>query len=174
MTTELTIREAALEDAKTLADIYNHYVRETHITFDLDPVDEDNRRGWIESYNSNQRHRLFVGETDGLIVGYACSSQFRYKPAYDRSVETTIYLNHEVTGNGYGHKLYQHLFESLARTDVHRCYGIIALPNEASVQLHRRFGFVEKGVLTEVGYKFEQYWDTLWMERAESRETVED
>lgn len=167
MTNELIIREATSDDAQQLADIYNHYVRETHITFDLEPVDRANREQWITAYNRNPRHRLFVGIDDGDIIGYASSSQFRYKPAYDLSVETTIYLDHRRTGKGYGTRLYQHLLDSLGQTDVHRYYGIIALPNDASVDLHRRFGFQDRGILTEVGYKFKKYWDTLWMEKSE-------
>jgi len=167
MTNEMILREAITDDAQQLADIYNYYVRETHITFDLEPVDRSNREQWIASYNRNPRHRLFVGVYDDEIVGYASSSQFRYKPAYDLSVETTIYLAYTRTGKGYGARLYRHLFDHLKETDVHRYYGIIALPNEASVELHRRFGFEERGTLTEVGYKFEKYWDTLWMEKSQ-------
>ncbi len=168
MTTNLTIREATRDDATALAEIYNHYVRTTHITFDLEPVTVENRERMIDGYNKNARHRLFVGTDNEQIVGYVSSSQFRTKPAYDLSVETTIYLDHRSTDKGYGKKLYAHLFRELEATDVHRYYGIIALPNEASIELHREFGFVEKGILTEVGYKFEKYWDTLWMEKSES------
>lgn len=161
----LNIREAVPDDIRALVNIYNHYVLETHVTFDLDPVDVDARLSWLKQYNRNPRHRLFVGISNNEVIGYASSSQFRIKPAYDLSVETTIYLSPEAQGNGFGAQLYEHLLRSLDATDVHRCYGIIALPNDASVALHARFGFVEAGKLTEVGYKFEQYWDTLWMER---------
>lgn len=174
MNTNLVIREANREDAPAIAEIYNHYVRETHITFDLEPVTVQNRIDWLSGYNQNVRHRLFVGEVDGAIIGYTCSSQFRHKPAYDKSVETTIYLDHRATGKGYGRLLYAHLFDTLAQTDVHRYYGIIALPNQASVELHQHFGFQERGVLTEVGYKFDRYWDTLWMEKTEASEAVKD
>ncbi|MBO6558130.1 MAG: N-acetyltransferase [Pseudomonadales bacterium] len=174
MTTNLSIREATQDDATALADIYNHYVRETHITFDLEPVTVENREVMIEGYNKNARHRLFVGTDNEQVVGYVSSSQFRTKPAYDLSVETTIYLDQGMTGRGYGKKLYEHLFRELEATDVHRYYGIIALPNQASIELHREFGFVEKGILTEVGYKFDKYWDTLWMEKSESDETIDD
>lgn len=162
---KLNIREAVPDDIHALVNIYNHYVLQTHVTFDLDPVDVDMRLSWLEQYNQNPRHRLFVGVSNNEVIGYASSSKFRIKPAYDQSVETTIYLSPQAQGNGFGAQLYEHLLRSLDETDVHRCYGIIALPNEASVALHARFGFIEAGKLTEVGYKFGQYWDTLWMER---------
>ncbi len=161
----LNIREAEPDDIQALVNIYNHYVLETYVTFDLDPVDVDARLSWLHQYNHNPRHRLFVGISNGEVIGYASSSKFRIKPAYDQSVETTIYLSPGAQRNGFGAQLYEHLLSSLDDADVHRCYGIIALPNDASVALHARFGFSEAGKLSEVGYKFGQYWDTLWMER---------
>jgi len=160
----LRIRDAVPGDAEALAGIYNHYVLNTPITFDLEPVSRDNRLTWMAQFD-NPRHRLMIGEVDDRIVGYACSTRFRTKPAYDRSVETTIYLQHEAGGQGYGRALYGSLLDALATTDTKRCYGVIALPNDASVGLHKQFGFIEVGHLTEVGYKFDQYWDTLWLEK---------
>ncbi len=161
----MRIREAQSEDLSALCDIYNHYVQHTHVTFDLAPVTVESRTAWFENYNHNPRHRLFVVETAGTVQGYACSSQFRSKPAYDESVETTIYLSPDATGKGLGRPLYTYLLDSLETADVHRCYGIIALPNDASVKLHKALGFVEVGHFHEVGFKFNQYWDTLWLER---------
>ena len=160
----LTVRTAEPTDLPAIRDIYNHYVTETHITFDLDPVNLANRTEWARQF-SGDRYQLIVGEHQGEVMGYACSSRLRVKPAYDRSVETTIYLHHAAGGRGFGETLYAELFRRLGETDVHRCYGVIALPNDASVALHRKFGFSDAGLLTEVGYKFDRYWDTLWMER---------
>ena len=96
---------------------------------------------------------------------FRSSSRFRVKPAYNNSVETTIYLNPDATGKGIGRRLYAALLDELTSTSVHRCYGVIALPNDASVRLHKQLGFTEAGHLTEVGYKFDRYWDTLWLEK---------
>lgn len=161
------IRETTLDDLESLREIYNHYVLNTHITFDLTSVDAENRANWFLQFNHNPRHRLFTATANGDIVGYASSSQFRLKAAYDGSVETTIYLHPEYTGSGTGKLLYQHLLNELKKGQcVHRCYGVIALPNEASIGLHRSLGFTDAGRLSEVGFKFDQYWDTFWMELA--------
>ena len=165
MSDKLVIREAAPADIEPLRAIYNYYVRNSHITFDLEEVSQDNRTEWFAGFNRNDLHRLFVAETGQGIVGYACSTRFRSKPAYDRSVETTIYLDHNFQGSGYGLNLYTHLLQALHVASVHRCYSIIALPNDASIALHERLGFRQVGRLTEVGFKFGQYWDTLWMEK---------
>ena len=163
--TELTIRPIVDSDLEPITDIYNYYVRETHVTFDIEEVSYDERGEWQRHYNKNPRHRLLVGEIDGRVIGYASSSQFRAKPAYDRSVETTIYLSPTEQGRGFGKLLYAQLFCLLTDSDLNRCYAIIALPNDASISLHRSFGFETAGRLTSVGYKFGQYWDTLWMEK---------
>ena len=88
------------------------------------------------------------------------------KAAYDTSVECSIYLDPLMTGHGYGKQLYRQLLLNLQQHDVHRCYGIITLPNLASISLHAQLGFTEVARLTEVGRKFGKYWDTLWVQKS--------
>jgi phosphinothricin acetyltransferase len=160
------VRNAVASDLPALTDIYNHYVINTPVTFDLEPFTVDTRRAWFEHYADTGRHRLLVATRDGDVVGYATSSQFRVKPAYDTSVEVTVYLDPAATGGGIGSALYERLFDVLGGEDVHRAYAGIAMPNDASVALHRKFGFTEMGTMTEVGRKFDRWWDVLWMECA--------
>jgi len=81
-------------------------------------------------------------------------------------VETSVYLAPVESGRGLGRKLYQNLLDALAREDVHRAFGGIALPNEPSVGLHLALGFRHVGTYREVGRKFDRYWDVAWYERA--------
>ena len=113
-----------------------------------------------------RRHRVVVGLSDSSVVGYACSSRWRPKPAYETSVETSIYLSPDATGLGVGTRLYAALFESLREQDIHRAFAGIALPNPASVALHERFGFKRVALFTEQGRKFDRYWDVAWYEKA--------
>jgi phosphinothricin acetyltransferase len=99
------------------------------------------------------------------ILGFACSSRFRPKPAYETSVETTIYLAQHAVGRGAGSKLYTELFRSLENEDVHRAYAGVSLPNPASIALHERFGFKRVAHFTEQGRKFGRYWDVAWYEK---------
>ncbi len=163
---EPRIRCAEPGDLPGLTGIYNHYVRETPITFDLEPFSVEARRPWFEQFGSEGPHRLLVAESGGDLLGYACSHRFRVKPAYDVSVEATIYLHPERMGNGTGSRLYTALFELLEDEDVHRAYAGVTLPNERSLQIHRRFGFREIGAFNEVGRKFGRYWDVMWLEKA--------
>ena len=160
------IRRARAEDLGALTTIYNHYVRETPITFDLEPYTLETRRPWLDAFAASGRHQLFVAEEAGAVVGYACSRGFRDKRAYDSSAETSIYLAPAAQRRGLGTALYTRLFEALAREDVHRFLAGITLPNDASIALHQRFGFERVGVMREVGRKFGRYWDVLWMEKA--------
>ncbi|MFD4561333.1 GNAT family N-acetyltransferase [Streptomyces sp. NPDC058469] len=169
--TEVQVRPGVESDLDYLTDIYNHYVRETPITFDTAAFSPEERRPWLLSHPEDGPYRLMVA-TDGAlqansqrILGYATSSPYRVKPAYSTSVEVTVYLAPEAGGRGIGTLLYKALFEALADEDVHRAYAGIAQPNEASTRLHERFGFRYIGTHREVGRKFGRYWDVAWYEK---------
>jgi phosphinothricin acetyltransferase len=169
--TEVQVRPGVDSDLAALTDIYNHYVRETPITFDTTVFTPEERRPWLLSHPEDGPHRLMVATesassgTPQRILGYATSSPFRPKPAYSTSVEVTIYLAPDAGRRGIGTLLYKALFEALAEEDVHRAYAGIAQPNEASTRLHERFGFRYVGTYREVGRKFGRYWDVAWYEK---------
>lgn len=161
----LLTRAARTDDLPRLTEIYNYYVVHSPATFDLEPKTLDQRAEWFAQFAATGRHRLIVAEEAGTIVGYAGTTRFRVKPAYDRTVETTVYCAPEAVGRGIGAQMYAALFEALASEDVHRIVAGFVPPNPASEKLHRRFGFKLVGVFTEQGYKFGRYWDVCWMER---------
>ncbi|MFI5854941.1 GNAT family N-acetyltransferase [Streptomyces parvulus] len=165
--TDVQVRPGAEADLEALTDLYNHYVRETPVTFDTVPFTARERRAWLLSHPEDGPHRLRVA-TDAdsqRILGYATSSPFRAKPAYGTSVETTVYVAPGAGGRGIGTLLYTSLFEALAGEDLHRAYAGIAQPNEASARLHARLGFRHVGTYREVGRKFGRYWDVAWYEK---------
>ena len=159
------VRAATEDDLEAINDIYNHYVRETHITFDDEPMTMEWRRDWFGHYAATGRHRLLVATDDGAVVGYTSSSRFRPKPGYLTSVETSIFLHPDAVGKGFGSRLYSALFQALEGEDVHRIYAGIALPNPASIALHERFGFKRVTHFSEQGRKFGRYWDVDWFEK---------
>ena len=163
---DLQIRSATAGDLDGLNRIYNHYVTNSHVTFDTRPITVDERRSWFERFSVSGPYRLLVAAADSDIVGYASSSHFRPKQAYLTSVETTVYLDPLYLGRGLGRRLYGELLEALAGDPrVHRAYGGIALPNPASVALHERFGFRPVGTFEQVGHKFDRFWDVRWYEK---------
>jgi phosphinothricin acetyltransferase len=159
------VRCAERRDLGRITEIYNHYVETTAITFDVKPYREAEREPWLAQFAPTGRHRLFVAERAGRVIGYAGSLTYRPKPAYETSVEVTIYVAPEERARGVGPRLYDALFGALRGEDVHRALAGITLPNEPSVRLHERLGFQPVGVYSEVGRKLGRYWDVGWWEK---------
>jgi len=163
---EPVIRAATVADLPALTRIYNYYVENTTITFDLRPFAPEERRAWFDDHAPSGRHRLLVAvDGSGACVGYASTSRWRPKAAYETTVEASVYCDPNAVGRGYGSALYGALFESIASEDVHRIVAGVSLPNPASIRLHERFGFQSVGVFHNVGRKFDRYWDVAWFER---------
>jgi phosphinothricin acetyltransferase len=162
---ELRIRPAVRGELQRLTEIYNYYVVNTPVTFDIEPYTVERRAAWFAQFGGSGRHRLLVAERDGTVLGYAGTTRFRPKAAYDTTAETTVYCAPEAVGKGIGSRLYAELFAGLKGEDVHRLVAGYALPNAATEALHRRFGFEVVGVFSENGRKFGKYWDVCWVEK---------
>jgi len=155
----LVIRRVEAGDLPALLDIYNHYVRETPITFDIEPRSLAQRQKWLDCFAPQGRYQCFVALQNHKPVGWASSLPYNERAAYETTVASSIYLAPDMTGRGLGRRLYAALFEAIADQDIHRVFGGITLPNEASVRLHRSFGFEPVGIYREIGRKFGRYWD---------------
>ena len=164
---DFTLRAGVASDLGAINDIYNHYVATSHCTFDIDPISMPAREAWFEQFADSGPHRLRVALHDERVAGFAYSSALRPRAAYDSSVEFTVYIHPDTVATGVGSTLYQDLFAVLKGTQIHlnRVYAGIALPNDASIALHTRFGFQKVGVWSEVGLKFDRHWDVAWYER---------
>jgi phosphinothricin acetyltransferase len=161
------VRPAVEGDLPRLTRIYNYYVVNTPITFDLQPLTIEERWPWFDEHSEHGRYRLLVADDGaGQLLGYASTGRFRSKAAYDPTVETSIYCAPEAVGRGIGTLLYRELFRAIAEEDIHRLVAGITLPNTASVALHRRFRFHQVGIFSANGRKFGRYWDVGWFERA--------
>jgi len=161
----LSIRPGSRHDIEEINAIYNRFIVEAPVTFDVVPFTIAQRTAWFAQFAEHGPHRLRVAERDSHMVGFACSSEFRHKQAYETSVETTIYLDPEACGRGIGTRLYSDLFRSIESEDLHRAYAGITLPNAASIALHQRFDFRAIGTFDEVGRKFGRYWSVQWYEK---------
>ena len=158
------VREARESDLEAVAGIYAEAVL-TPATFDLErrPV-----QWWREALTATDPaagHLLLVAEHEGEVAGYAKSGTFKVKPAYDTTVETSVYVHSSHRGAGVGDALYIGLFERLDATTLRLAVAGVTRPNEASDRLHRRHGFTEVGTFHEVGVKLGRAWDVLWLER---------
>lgn len=161
----IKVRRGESRDLPDMTALYNRFVVDTIANFDVEPFTCAARLPWFEQFHPTGRHQLFVAEVDGAFAGYAGSMRHKEKRAYETSVETTIYVEPRCGRLGVGRALYSTLFDALGGQDVHRALAGVALPNDASLALHRAFGFSEIGVFHEVGRKFGRYHDVLWLEK---------
>lgn len=159
----LVIRPATCADAASCASVYRSYVLETNITFEIEPPAAESFAQRID--DAQAQHDWFVAERGGNVIGYAYGHPFAERAAYGWSCETSIYVSGAAHRQGVGRALYQELLDRLARLGYRRAFAGITLPNEASVQLHRNFGFEESGCLRRVGWKHGAWHDVAWMQR---------
>jgi phosphinothricin acetyltransferase len=152
-----THRLATADDFAAIAAITNHYIRTTAIHFGYDEVTADELRAlWREH---EELYPWLVCEQRGRLAGYAKAGVYRTRTAYRWTTETGIYLAADRLGEGLGKPLYSRLLDVLSHQGFHSAIGCIALPNEPSVRLHERLGFVACGVVPRAGRKFDRWHD---------------
>jgi L-amino acid N-acyltransferase YncA len=161
---DATIRAAEAADGAMLAQIYNHYVRNTVVTFEETEVSEaDMNLRLAETGEANLP--WLVAHSAGRVCGFAYASRWKGRSAYRHSAESTVYLDPTAAGRGLGTALYAALFTRLQSLDCHTVIGGIALPNAASIALHEKFGMREVARFAEVGYKFGRWVDVGYWQR---------
>jgi phosphinothricin acetyltransferase len=160
----MEIRIGSARDLASIVLILNHYIVNTSVTFDDEPVTVDDRREWFDRFDTTGPYRLVVAD-DGELRGWACSSPYRNHPAFSRTVEFSICLAPTYRGRGLGTRLYERLLAELDGEDVHVALAGIAVENEASVALHRKVGFSDVGVFDEYATKRGVYFSSRWMQR---------
>ena len=154
----IMIRNVKPEDATAIADIYNHYTKNTIITFEEEEISESDMAERVKNVISDHLPWI-VAESDGEILGYAYAAKWKSRSAYRYTVESTIYLEPDKVGHGVGSMLYKELISRVKQDNMHAIIGIIALPNPSSVSLHEKFGFKRVAYFKEVGTKFGKWID---------------
>lgn len=163
----MTVRDARADDAEAIAEIYNHYIRDTVITFETIELTADDFRGRMKKLEDLGLPWLVVTDDADAVVGYAYAGPFRERAAYVHSLETSVYLHHGATGKGYGKAVYRALIERLRSLDgsaspvapVHALIAGIALPNDASVALNESLGMRKVAHFEQVGFKMGTWVD---------------
>lgn len=162
----IEIRDARPDDAAAVCEIYNHYIRDTVITFELDELTPEDLAARFAKIQGEGLPWI-VAEDEGVVVGYAYAGLFKERAAYAHTVETSVYLAADERGRGIGTALYGELIERLSdltatqspHAPIHVIIGGIALPNEPSVALHERFGMRQVAHFEQVGFKFDRWVD---------------
>lgn len=154
------MRIAETDDAAAIADIYAPYVRETAITFEIEPPSARDFARRIDTCLST--HPWLVALNGERITGYAYAGRFSSRAAYDWSAEITVYLDRYFHRQGIGRRLYGALIGLLREQGYHSLYAGVTLPSEASTGLHRAIGMAEVGVYREAGFKAGRWHDVGW------------
>lgn len=154
------IREATMQDSPAIAAIYNWYIENSTITFEEEAVEPGDMAQRMVV--ADQSRPWLVLEIDGEILGFACAELWRQRSAYRFARETSIYVHEQHFGKGYGRQLYEQLINELRQTPIHVVIAGIALPNDRSIELHKKLGFEKVGQFSEVGKKFGEYLDVSY------------
>lgn len=157
------VRPVTLDDAAEIADIYAPIVRETAISFELDPPSAAVIRDRIATITAT--YPWLVLEVDGEVGGYAYAGPLKDRPAYRWSVETGIYMSRRLRGQGLGKTLYGTLIDHLIDAGFANAFAGVALPNPGSVALHVSVGFRPIGVFPRAGFKLGEWHDVGWWHR---------
>lgn len=159
----MKIRAASELDAEACAAIYAPYVRDTAISFELEPPSAAEMAERIRK--SVETHAWLVLEDDGRVVGYAYAGPMKPRAAYRWSCEVSIYLEVDRRRTGGGRALYQALFDRLTERGYRTAIAGMTLPNPASEGLHRSLGFEPIGTYRQIGYKHNTWHDVAWSQR---------
>lgn len=151
------IRRVELQDAKAITAIYNEYVAHSVVTFETEPLREEDMRSRMVDISSSFPY--YVCEVEGKVVGYCYAHAWKERMAYRNTLETTVYVHSGYHGKGIGTALMVQLIEACRREGYHVLIACLTEPNEASAMLHRALGFRKVSLFKEVGVKFGRWLD---------------
>jgi L-amino acid N-acyltransferase len=157
------IRPARLEDSEAIRAIYNHEVATGTATFDLVARSVDEQRRWLTERSG--AHAVIVGVVDGEVAGFASLSRYKERPAYNTTVEDSIYLAAAHQGKGLGEQLLNEIIATAALHGFHAVVARISGESEASIRVHAKVGFEIVGREREVGRKFGRWLDVVVMQK---------
>lgn len=161
--TTATLRLAHPDDASQVEAIYAPVVRDTAISFEVDPPGVAEIRQHIEA--TLRRFPWLVCERDGVVAGYAYAGMHRTRPAYQWSVDVSVYVGEHARRQGVGRRLHVALLALLAAQGFVNAFAGITMPNIASVGLHEALGFTHIGLYRAVGFKLGVWHDVGWWQR---------
>lgn len=171
MDNDIIFRTASTDDAKDILDIYSYYVINTAITFEYEVPTIEEFRSRIE--HTLERYPYIIALKDGKIVGYGYASPFcNGREAYLHSAELSIYLSQSVQHCGLGKRLYSVLTDILLKQNITNLYACIAYTDNedeyltnGSMYFHEHLGFKTVGMFRKCGYKYNRWYDMIWMEK---------
>ncbi|WP_449387363.1 N-acetyltransferase family protein [Chryseobacterium lineare] len=147
---ELTFRNAAFEDLPKIVEIYNSTIPSRMVTADTEDISVESRIHWFHEHNPESRPLWMVEDHEKNVLGWVSFSSFYGRPAYNSTVEVSIYMDESCRGKGFGKKVLQYCIENAKNFGIKTLLGFIFLHNEPSLKLFRHFGFENWGTFPNV------------------------
>jgi L-amino acid N-acyltransferase len=160
-------RQARLDDAEAIREIYNLEVSTSTVTFDLVPRSSVEQRAWL-SQRSGAHAVVVASEGEGddeIVIGFGSLSPYKDRPAYATTVESSVYVRRDRHRRGVGDAIMGELIATATAHGFHAVMARVVGGHEASIALHRRHGFEVVGTEREVGRKFGQWLDVVVLQR---------
>jgi len=160
---EIKIRPATVADLPAILGIVNHAILNTTAIYDYDARTLQEQQAWFEEKQTSQ-FPVIVAEHNDKVVAFGTFGAFRIKIGYRFTVEHSVYVADKVIGKGIGKLILQKLIDLAKEQKYHSMIGVIDASNSGSIEFHKKFGFIETGVLKEAGFKFDKWLDVSLMQ----------
>ena len=159
----INIRPYKTDDTQAILDIVNHNILHSTSLYDYNIRSYEQQKTILEE-KINKNFPVIVAELDGIVVGFGMYSEFRFREAYQFTVEHSVYVNEDFQSKGIGKQLLQELINLARKQKFHTMIGVIDSENQSSVVFHEKFGFKTVGIIKESGYKFDRWLDSVLMQ----------
>jgi L-amino acid N-acyltransferase YncA len=160
------IRPATESDFNSIQSIYAHYVLTGLASFEIDPPDCEEMVGrW--RIIQDRHHPYLVAEIGGQVAGYAYASVYRNRPAYNHTLENSVYVSTDFQRRGVGRTLLNRLIDLCAVAGFRQMVAVIGdSANDPSINLHKSCGYQQVGLLPSTGFKHGRWVDSVIMQLA--------
>jgi L-amino acid N-acyltransferase YncA len=159
----INIRPYKTDDTQAILDIVNHNILHSTSLYDYNSRSYEQQKTILEDKTS-KKFPVIVAEVDGIVVGFGMYSEFRFREAYQFTVEHSVYVNEDFQGKGIGKKILQELIDLAKKQRFHTMIGVIDSENQNSISFHEKFGFKTVGIIKDSGYKFDRWLDSVLMQ----------
>jgi len=159
----INIRPYKTDDTQAILDIVNHNILHSTSLYDYNIRSYEQQKTILEE-KINKNFPVIVAELDGIVVGFGMYSEFRFREAYQFTVEHSVYVSEDFQSKGIGKQLLQELINLARKQKIHTMIGVIDSENQGSVVFHEKFGFKTVGIIKESGYKFDRWLDSVLMQ----------
>lgn len=159
----INIRPYKTDDTQAILDIVNHNILHSTSLYDYNIRSYEQQKTILEE-KINKNFPVIVAELDGIVVGFGMYSEFRFREAYQFTVEHSVYVSEDFQSKGVGKQLLQELINLARKQKLHTMIGVIDSENQSSIVFHEKFGFKTVGIIKESGYKFDRWLDSVLMQ----------